>query len=63
MNPQINLSRRRHDRTGEVVDDDQVDPDRPPHRCNKGSLDRDADYPRPCLTCKPWLARPKETSR
>jgi hypothetical protein len=51
----------RRDRTGELVDDDQ---DQPPHRCKNGWIDRDADHPVPCLTCKPWLARrTMETSR
>ena len=26
-----------------------------PHRCDHGWLDRNADHPRPCLICKPWL--------
>lgn len=54
--------RQRHDRTGEVVDDNQA-ADQPSHRCNRGWLDRDADHPKPCLICKPWLARTQETSQ
>lgn len=39
----------RHDRTG-----DEIEPDE--HDCDHGFIDRDADNPRPCLICKPWLA-------
>lgn len=40
------------DRTGELIDDDQVE-----HRCDNGWLDRDADQPRPCPVCRPKLRR------
>lgn len=26
-------------------------------RCRKGWIDRDGDHPKPCLRCKPHLAR------
>jgi hypothetical protein len=51
----------RHDRTGEPVDEDTPDPD-PPHHCDRGWIDRDADQPRPCLVCKPWLSRATRAS-
>lgn len=47
-----------HDRTGELLDDeDQADVIELPHRCDGGWIDRDADHPRPCLRCRPRLAR------
>ncbi|GAB3156484.1 hypothetical protein GCM10027258_62990 [Amycolatopsis stemonae] len=46
----------RHDRTGDEIDDD--DPAaQPPHRCDGGWIDRDANPARPCLVCKPHLSR------
>lgn len=44
----------RRDRTGEPLaldDDDQA----VAHSCDRGWIDRDADRPRPCLVCRPWL--------
>jgi hypothetical protein len=46
------------DRYGEPVDEDQAATvEQLPHQCDGGWLDRDADNPRPCLRCKPHLAR------
>lgn len=45
----------RHDRTGELVDDDDQGDGR--HVCDHGWLDRDADPPQPCLRCRPHLRR------
>ncbi|SMD24195.1 hypothetical protein [Lentzea albidocapillata] len=54
-----------HDRYGETDDNENqaVTADRPqqtvhrlPHACDQGWLDRNADHPRPCLTCRPHLA-------
>lgn len=45
-----------HDRTGELIEPDDVRA-QPPHRCDKGFVDRNADPPlKPCLICKPHLA-------
>lgn len=48
----------RHDRTGELVDEDQADEQPATHHCRNGWIDRDGDLPRPCLVCKPHLAAP-----
>lgn len=48
------------DRYGERVDQDHehlAPVVQLPHQCDSGWLDRDADQPRPCLACRPWLAR------
>ncbi|WP_158840947.1 hypothetical protein [Saccharothrix deserti] len=54
----------RRDRYGERVDDhdDQPDTNRPqqaaqppPHHCDTGWIDRNADKPVPCLICRPHL--------
>lgn len=47
----------RHDRTGEVIEDDDDTQTVRPHRCRNGWINRDADNPVPCLVCKPHLAR------
>lgn len=39
----------RRDRTGEP------EPTETEHRCDHGWIDADADQPRPCLHCRPWL--------
>jgi hypothetical protein len=47
------------DRYGELVDEDQADLAdvvQLPHRCANGWLDRNADNPVPCPTCRPHLA-------
>lgn len=46
----------RHDRTGELIDDEDQAAEQL-HRCGGGWLDRDAERPRPCLRCRPGLAR------
>ncbi len=55
----------RHDRTGELIEDDDTEPARPHPRGCTGWIDRNADRPVPCLVCKPHLAptvkkRPRE---
>lgn len=45
-----------HDRYGEPIEDDDPLPDWA-HRCDRGWIDRNADRPKPCLVCKPHLAR------
>lgn len=47
----------RHDRTGELVEDEDTPVVAQSHRCRGGWIDRDADNPVPCLQCRPWLAR------
>lgn len=44
------MTGERHDRTGEVIEDE-------PCGCDGGWIDRDADKPIPCTTCKPHLSR------
>lgn len=39
------------DRTGEPISDAEDTG----HRCDRGWLDADADRPRPCVHCRPWL--------
>lgn len=51
----------RHDRTGELVDEDQADEllvDE--HHCQGGWIDRDSDQPRPCPVCRPHLVQRRE---
>jgi hypothetical protein len=38
-----------YDRTGDPIDDE-------PCGCDGGWIDRDADHPVPCITCRPHLA-------
>lgn len=48
------------DRTGEVVEPDSRAAIGD-HLCRRGWLTRtDADQPKPCLTCKPWLAHARQ---
>jgi hypothetical protein len=50
----------RRDRTGDLLDVDEVESTGWRHRCDGGWVDRDADHPAPCLSCKPWLVgRPR----
>lgn len=46
----------RRDRAGDLVDDATADTGAVWMRCTGGWLDRDADRPRPCPVCRPWLA-------
>lgn len=48
----VGVPRVRRDRYG-----DEIEPESDGHRCDHGFVDRDADTPRPCLVCKPWLSR------
>jgi hypothetical protein len=64
-----------HDRTGERIDDEDQEAllpspaapadggPCPDPRCKKGWIDPDADHPRPCLRCKPHLARTERIRR
>lgn len=52
------------DRTGDLIDDTELPPPitgqngQQPHECHSGWLPTtDPDHPKPCLTCKPWLAQ------
>ncbi len=47
----------RRDRTGEPLDDDEPDVPGPRHHCHGGWIDRNADRPIPCPTCRPWAAQ------
>lgn len=49
----------RHDRTGDVIDEDATDSY---HRCYSGWLGPDEDHPRPCPTCRPHLVRQRTNS-
>lgn len=53
----------RHDRTGELVEDDDTPVVAQLHRCRRGWIDPDADHPVPCLICKPHLARTNTEKR
>lgn len=49
----------RRDRTGALVEPDDVQA-LDDHRCRRGWLTSpDADQPRPCLACRPWLIPPR----
>ncbi|WP_146073756.1 hypothetical protein [Amycolatopsis sp. CA-126428] len=51
----------RHDRTGELLDDEDQCEEQPTtaHHCDRGWLDREADHPIPCRVCRPHLAPPQ----
>lgn len=55
--PGMEVTAMRHDRTGELVEDEDTPVVAQSHRCRGGWIDRDADNPVPCLQCRPWLAR------
>lgn len=44
----------RHDRYGELLEAGEGQA--APHGCRDGWIDRDAERPRPCLRCRPYLA-------
>lgn len=49
----------RRDRTGEPIEPDDRD-----HECDDGWIERwDAEHPRPCLRCRPWLVERRPPTR
>lgn len=61
MDHQVEVIPVRHDRTGELIEDDDEAETARPHRCRRGWIDRNADHPVPCLVCKPHLAPENRT--